>query len=236
MKDLCFCVYGDAPALRYARNSLASWGYSVCHQPETAVTHLLLPVPIFDLDVMPVLERLPDTVTVFGGNLPALPVRSVDLLQDPYYTAENAAITAHCALRILMQTCKRTLTGAKILILGWGRIAKCLAPLLASLGAQVTIAARKNTDRAMAMALGFGATSLPLESGTGFDGIINTVPAPVMDAKNTREGAILLDLASKKGLIGDDVLWERGLPGRLAPESAGMLIAKTVLRYALGKE
>ena len=46
----------------------------------------------------------------------------------------------------------------------------------------------------------------------------------------------ITDLASVKGIAGDNVIWARGLPGKDAPEESGTLIAKTVLRYALGKE
>ena len=42
-----------------------------------------------------------------------------------------------------------------------------------------------------------------------------------------------IDLASVKGMEGGDVIWARGLPGKDAPESSGVLIGKTVLRLAM---
>ena len=45
-----------------------------------------------------------------------------------------------------------------------------------------------------------------------------------------------MDLASVRGISGDRVIWARGLPNQDAPEESGMLIAKTALRFALGKE
>ena len=69
-----------------------------------------------------------------------------------------------------------------------------------------------------------------------FDIIINTAPAPVMDQQEARPDALLVDLASIKGITGDRVIWARGLPNKDAPDASGILIAKTALRYALRKE
>ena len=45
-----------------------------------------------------------------------------------------------------------------------------------------------------------------------------------------------IDLASEKGLGGEDVIWARGLPGIHAPESSGRLIAETCLRLGMEGE
>lgn len=244
LKKICFCTAGTSEALTHARNNLLSWGYNVVSKPGETVTHLLLPVPSLEADgvikggppLSHLLSQLPQDITVLGGMLPLLPLHSIDLLQDPHYTAENAAITAHCALGILLRETKSTLVNAPVLILGWGRIGKCLAQLLAGIGAHVTVAARNPADRAMAEALRFNSVPLPVPEPEKYVLVINTVPAPVLTASETQPGAILLDLASKRGIEGENVLWERGLPGRLAPQASGVLIAKTALRYALGKE
>ena len=70
---------------------------------------------------------------------------------------KNAAITAHCALEVAAPLVETTLADGPSLIVGWGRIGKCLAQLLRGLGAEVTVAARKESDRAMLRALGYGA-------------------------------------------------------------------------------
>ena len=244
MKKICFYTLGASDALTHARNCLLSWGYSVADAPCPAVTHLLLPVPSLEPsgsikggpNLQDALSSFSPEVTVLGGMLPPLPVATVDLLQDAHYTAENAAITAHCALGLLIQQLPTTLTNLPMLILGWGRIGKCLGQLLSGMGAQVTVAARRVEDRAMIAALRMEAVDLPVPQADRYAVVINTIPAPVLQAADTRPGAYLLDLASQPGIIGAHVHWERGLPGRLAPQSAGTLIAKTALRYALGKE
>ena len=44
-----------------------------------------------------------------------------------------------------------------------------------------------------------------------------------------------IELASKAGMVGDDIIPARGLPGIHMPESSGELIAKTFLRLCNGR-
>ena len=108
-------------------------------------------------------------------------------------------------------------------------IGKCLAKLLHALGACVTVAARKESRRVMIEALGY--RSLPIEKirSEDFRLIINTVPAMVLpEAHGT---ALKIDLATIPGIAGRDILQARGLPGLLAPESSGSLIAQTIIQW-----
>ncbi len=238
MKPILLYPVGTTPALTHGVSLLKNRGIPLIDHPAPEITHLLLDVPSFagdgslrgGGDVEQILERLPTDITVVGGNLnhPALKDHeTVDFLEDPQYLASNAAITAHCALTVASPLLKVTLADASVLVIGWGRIGKCLAKLLKSIGADVAAAARKETDRAMLKALGYRAVDLsgPLSP---YDLIFNTVPAPVCSEEET--GAIQIDLASKRGLSGKDVIWARGLPGIHAPESSGRLIAETFLR------
>ena len=90
---------GEGSALRFAVRELESRGVKIAQTLDERVTHLLLPVPTKELDV----EKLPQDVTVVGGNLTELPekFKRIDLLRDEQYLAENAALTADCALRLL---------------------------------------------------------------------------------------------------------------------------------------
>lgn len=213
---------GDSPALTYAARYLAEQGISV---GEESATHLLLNVPAKPVE----LGWISPNTTVIGGNLDWLPpiFPRLDLLRDEQYVAENAALTADCALRVLGQHLPCAIRGCPMLMIGWGRIGKCLAALLRVLGAEVTVAARKETDLALLRALGYRALPLAGIDPRPYRVIFNTAPAPVLDAG---EG-LRIDLASQKGIAGDNVLWARGLPGKMLPESSGKLIAQTVLRY-----
>lgn len=232
MKDILIYIPEPAPAVRFAAQQLERWGFSSTALPCANMTHALLGVPTRS---MPLPGALPEDIVVFGGNITGAPYKTVDFLRDEAYLAANAAITAHCALQIAMDRLPVTLDGCKVLLIGWGRISKCLVPLMKALGAEVTVASRKDADRAILEATGFQALDTGSMEATGYRLIINTAPAPVLDCAEAEENAVLLDLASKQGISGGNVIWARGLPGKCAPESSGMLIAKTVLRY-LGKE
>lgn len=252
MARYIFYPANHGAVLRAAAETLKTKGYGVVEHPCESVTHLLLPVPSFDEggklkgggDLQELLAQLPKNITIVGGNLDpdSFPgYRLMDLLKDPTYLARNAAITAHCALRLAMMELPVVLRGCRVLIIGWGRIAKCLAALLWALEADVTVAARKEADRAMACALGYRTEAIAELDNTLNDYrlIFNTVPASVLteqQVEHCRQGCLQIDLASVQGIAGKHIIWARGLPGKDAPESSGALIAKTVIRLLERKE
>ena len=69
-----------------------------------------------------------------------------------------------------------------------------------------------------------------------FDAILNTVPEMVLPDLDAKPDAVILELASKPGMSGAHIINARGLPGTMAPEASGELIAKTFIRLSLGKE
>ena len=227
-------------AICHACSYLSDIGIPTTEGTAPDVTHLLLPVPSFptgDEYLAHILAELPEDVIVCGGNLrsPLLEnYRAVDFLQDPYYLADNAAITAECAARILEEKMEN-LAGKRILILGWGRIGKCLSFALKNCGAEVSVAARKINDLAMIHALGFRPVPIrnAADEGKSFDAIVNTVPELLFPGIESKDGAILLELASKPGMTGNAIINGRGLPGRMAPQKSGKLIAETFIRLAI---
>jgi dipicolinate synthase subunit A len=150
-----------------------------------------------------------------------------------------------------MNRLNRTLMGAEVVITGYGRIGKHLSHLLKSLGARVTVAARKKSDLAWAESFGCGTLDLSREGAiygmrTGYDVIYNTVPHWLFDRsflEKADPSTFLIDLASVPGGVdigaakelGSNVLWATSLPGKYAPDSAGELIATCVDRI-LGEE
>ena len=240
MDSTVFYIDTGAPALAFAAEYLRSHGARVVSAPSPDVTHLLLPVPtgLSEESLDALLAQLPPDVTVLGGHLDRYRCRKLDLLKDEGYLADNAAITADCGVRLAGDLLGIVFRNCPILIVGWGRIGKCLGKLLSAMGADVTVAARKESDRAMAKALGYSATDLSKAELSRFRAIINTAPAPVLSAARLQacpKNCIKIDLASSPGLEGDGVIWARGLPGKMLPESAGRLIGETVLRLT-GKE
>jgi dipicolinate synthase subunit A len=237
MTGFKFYAAGYTSALSYAINYLKNCGYTILSQPEGA-THLILPVPSFDPDgrikgggeLEELLGRLPNNITVLGGNLdrPELSgYHTIDFLLDSQYLAQNASITAHCAIKLAMAKLPVTLDGCPALVIGWGRIGKCLARLLRQLGAQVTVCVRKETDQCALLSLGYNATDYTHVLPQDYRVIFNTVPAMLFPS--CPEDGLKIDLASRLGLGSEDVIWARGLPGKDAPASSGALIAKTLI-------
>ena len=240
---LLYCA-GKTAAARYAAWSLAQSGVRIAQEPGKDVRHVLLDVPSFDKNgnlrsggsLEALLKKFSPDVTVFGGNLEGLEFPSrVDFLKDPLYQAENAYITAECTLEIALERLPRTIRGCPVLIVGWGRIGRCLSKLLTALGADVAIAARKESDRALSQALGYRAEDIPDLTGhlSLFRLLINTVPAPILPQEAVAlcgPDCVKIELASRTGLEGEDIVVARGLPGTHMPESSGQLIARTSLR------
>lgn len=230
---------GTTPAHKAACRLLEK-AYSITDFLEPDIAGVLLDVPSFRSPLLTpeaLLSQLPAGAAIIGGNLAAVkntghPV--IDLLTDSEYAAKNADITARCAIRLACGRLERTLDALPVLVIGWGRIGKCLAKHLHALGAQVTVYARQPKDRAMLAALGYRVLpDAPEESDlTQFRLIFNTAPAPVLSEEKTEkcESCLLFDLASTPGMAGERVITARGLPGLLAPESSGRLIAQTVQR------
>ena len=241
MKSMLLYPIGSTAALRFAVNFLHNEGIPLVDHPTPEVTHLLLDVPSFSPDgtlrgggtVGKILSMLPPITIVIGGNLdhPDLSEhQTVDLLHDETYLSMNAAITADCALQVAAKELQTTFRETPTLIIGCGRIGRCLAQMLKSLGSEVTVATRNESHRSALLSLGYHTVDMDTTL-TPYRLIFNTAPEPVFTQAITNcRNCVKIDLASRKGLAGDDVLWARGLPGIYAPESSGRLIADTFLR------
>ena len=235
MKSPTMYIPTPSAALRAAERRLRSRGVVFTDTAPDA-EYLLYPAPT----KLEMLQPCTMDQTVIGGNLDFLNanVERLDLLKDPYYLAANAAITAEAALGLVLKELRCEITNANILILGWGRIGKCLTHQLHHLNANVTVYARKDADRAMLRALGYRYTNREdLGRSLGrYQCILNTIPAAVLredEARSIRPGCLKLELASGIWLPGEDVVLAHGLPAKCKPEASGALIAKTIL-YHLG--
>lgn len=164
-----------------------------------------------------------------------------DIMRDADFSAGNAAVTAECALALLIDANEKSLYNSRVLVTGWGRLAKHLAFRVISCGAEVCIAARRPLQLAMAQSLGFETVTIEgIESViSDFDFIVNTVPARIFTRTAlccAESGTVIMELASPPGgfdralaeNIGLQTIFAPGLPGKHAPLSAAELIRDAV--------
>lgn len=169
-------------------------------------------------------------------------VRLVDYFQREEMTVRNVIPTVEGALQIAMEQTDFTLHGSHVLVCGYGRIGKLLALRLQSLGAVVSVSARKARDLAWCEALGFIPVSMNALRGAlpKQQIIFSTVPALIFDREQlagVSPAALMIDLASAPGSIdyekatafGLHAVSALALPGKVAPKTAGEIIAKTIL-------
>ena len=164
-----------------------------------------------------------------------------NLLSDESMTLKNAMATAEAALSIIIKNTRKTVLGSKILILGYGRIAKILADYLKALNAEIVIAARRNSVRTLAEINGFKVCDFgkELETQLGADVIINTVPKKIIsnnELTKIKSETLVLDLASKPGgvdkvaakSLGVNYIHALSLPGIYSPISSAKYIEDSV--------
>ena len=168
-------------------------------------------------------------------------VRAFDYFAREELAVRNAVPTAEGAIQIAMEELGTTLFGARVLVIGYGRIGRLLAHRLKGLGARVTVSARKDEDLAWIEAFGCCAERTGELEGwlCSYDLIINTVPAPVLGEallEDVSPECLIIDLASKPGgvdfeaaaALGIKVIWALSLPGKVAPVTSGKIIRDTV--------
>lgn len=165
----------------------------------------------------------------------------VDYYAREELTLLNAIPTAEGAIQLAMERMPTTIHNARIWILGFGRVGQALGVRLHALGAKVCILARNPAQRALAVS--FGLEAEPLH-GMGEwlhcpHVVINTIPVPLLGLEELsalRQGAWVMDLASEPGgvdrqaaqTLGVEVVWARGLPGKVAPQTAAEYLKDTV--------
>ena len=153
----------------------------------------------------------------------------------------NAVPTAEGAIQLAMEHLPITIHGARVLVVGFGRVGRLTAQRFQALGAKVSVAARRYEQLAWAQAMGLGTEHLAHLAGwlCGYDLIVNTVPAQVLgrlELEDVKEDCLILDLASKPGGVdlraagelGLTVIWALSLPGKVAPVTAGAAIKSTI--------
>lgn len=164
----------------------------------------------------------------------------IDYNKDEGFLLRNAHLTAEALLAIIINNLPCAISDSKILILGYGRIGKELCDMLKYLGAKVTATARNRRDFAIMDIKGITKMHSLQINGSGFDAVINTVPYTITGEKfyeSLPKGCIVIDASAAPGnadkhaasVYGIKVIDAFGLPGKISPRSAGIIIANTVI-------
>lgn len=167
-------------------------------------------------------------------------VKWVDYFMREELEILNAVPTCEGALQIAMEELPITLFGCDAVVAGFGKVAQPIVSALRALGANVTVCARKPSARAKARTFGVNAVDFNSlkECMSQADIVFNTVPQCVINRREliAAKDALIIDLASKPGGVdmeaakdlGVKVIWALGLPGKVAPVTAGNIIKETI--------
>jgi dipicolinate synthase subunit A len=134
------------------------------------------------------------------------------------------------------------LDGTRVAVIGYGRIGEILSAKLKLLGAYVTVYARRREVCVRAELMGHTSKLISTEEILTFDTstrvIFNTVPKRLFDRavlEKLSKECLIIDLASAPGGVdsitagelGIRAIWATALPGKCAPESAGIILGET---------
>lgn len=164
-----------------------------------------------------------------------------ELADDDELAILNSIPTAEGAVQLAMQLSPITMHGSTAAVLGMGRVGLTLARLLVAIGCRTFACAEERAARARALTLGCELASLDDlgRIADRLDFLFNTIPAPVVSRETLAglsERAVVIDLASAPGGVdlaasrelGKTAVLAPGLPGKVAPVTAGKLLAQVV--------
>jgi len=167
--------------------------------------------------------------------------RLVMLFERDDVAIYNSIPTVEGTIMMAIQHTDFTIHGSKIMVLGLGRVGMSVARTFSALGAKVKVGARKGEHiaRITEMALTpFHLDELQQQVGD-VDICINTIPDMIVTAtviSKMPSHTLIIDLASKPGGTdfryaekrGIKALLAPGLPGIVAPKTAGQILANVL--------
>ena len=149
---------------------------------------------------------------------------------------KNAIPTSEGVIAYLIANRVDTISGSRILVIGYGNCGSDLAKKLNGLGAHVYALVRNKEKENSARADGIQPIYLDtLLVGHGFDVVINTVPEHILTNEMVDEmDALIIDISSKPYGFDDNIaIILPGIPGKYAVRTAGFILGKfieTILR------
>ncbi|WP_088041182.1 dipicolinic acid synthetase subunit A [Bacillus sp. EAC] len=202
------------------------------------------------------LERTPEHCIIYSGIsnsyldgiIAASNRKLVKLFERDDVAIYNSIPTVEGTIMMVIQHTEYTIHNSKVAVLGLGRTGMSVARTFHNLGAKVKVGARRSEHIARIVEMGVEAFEFKnIEDALkDVDVVINTVPTLIVTASvisKLQSHALIIDLASKPGGTdfryaekrGIKALLAPGLPGIVAPKTAGQIIAN-VLTQLLKEE
>ncbi|WP_168122202.1 dipicolinate synthase subunit DpsA [Paenibacillus sp. HB172176] len=166
-------------------------------------------------------------------------LKLVELFERDDVAIYNSIPTAEGALMMAIQNTDITIHGSACVVLGFGRTGFTMARTLQGIGAKVKVGVRRSEHYARAAEMGYEPfyTGVLLQNASNIDLLFNTIPTMIITAQiiaNLPSRAVIIDLASKPGGTdfrfaekrGIKAMLAPGLPGIVAPKTAGRIIAE----------
>lgn len=173
-----------------------------------------------------------------------LDLRLVELMNLDEVAILNSIPSAEGVVQMAMEMLPVTIHGSSALVIGFGRTGRTLARLLSAMGARTEVAARKVADLARITEMNLIPVAFAdMADRLGeADVIFNTVPAPVLTEDilmNIKPGTVIIDVATAPGgtdfqqaeRLGIKAVLAPSLPGRVAPKTAGRILAKAIISF-----
>lgn len=262
-------IIGGDNRQKYISNCLNEYGYSIqifnqelyFENEISKYDGIILPIPVtkdekyiyssdskkFSIDEL--LTCLNSNQIVFGGliskaletKLKNNCIHFYDYYKREEVTVLNTVPTTQGILKIILDNIDYTIDKSQCAIFGYGRVAKYTAYILSSLGADVTICARKYGDIALAKTKNLKSCFIKdiYKTANDYNIIINTVPSLVIDKQileNVNKECIIIDVSSapfgtdfaSANKLGIKAIQAPSLPGRFVPKTAGKIIAEGI--------
>lgn len=158
---------------------------------------------------------------------------------DEEFLLDNGALTAMCALGIILTSEVKAPSDLSVGIVGYGRIGRALCKYLLFLGADTHIFTSRDGVRLELCEYGI-ATAMSAKNAdlSSLDILINTAPARIFDTEgeNFPKELRVIDLASGDNFPNLKTVENYpSIPAKMFPKSAGKIWAKSVKRQLLNR-
>ncbi len=196
------------------------------------------------------MKRTPTHCTIYSGIsndtldrfITKINRKHVQLFERDDVAIYNSIPTVEGTIMMVIQHTDFTIHGSEVVVLGLGRVGMSVARTFSALGAKVKVGARRSEHIARISEMGLESFYLKdiEEVVENCDVCINTIPHMVVTASVISKmpaHTLIIDLASKPGGTdfryaekrGIQALLAPGLPGIVAPKTAGKIIANVLI-------